>query len=450
MQRIFYNFDLLSDLISSEDIENYRGRIAKAEIALEKGTGVGKEALGWLKFPEKITETEIENIISKAVRFRKKANLLLCIGIGGSFLGAKAGIEFLSNSFDELRKNRVLFSGNNFNSDHMFDLLELLNDKEVVVNVISKSGTNTEPSVSFRIIKEWMEKRYGKEESAKRIIATTDSEKGSLLKLAKIEGYETLTIPQNIGGRYSVLTPVGLFPFAFSGIDIRKIIFGANEAMDFCSGNKIEENLSSQYAMIRNILFKRKKRIETLAVMQPHLHYLAEWWKQLAGESEGKNLTGIFPSILNYTADLHSLGQWMQEGTRNVFETFVTLKNTSHTIQVPSFLDDIDEFNYLAGKSMEEINNVAYDGTRLAHHDGNVPVSTITLEDRTEETLGQIFYFFQKAIALSGYLFNLNPFDQPGVEAYKNNMYALLLRPSYENEHKKIRIRMKELNIELR
>jgi glucose-6-phosphate isomerase len=313
--------------------------------------------------------------------------------------------------------------------------------------VISKSGTTTEPGIAFRVVKQWMEKRYGKADAAKRIVATTDAKKGALRKLAGEEKYVTFDIPSDVGGRFSVLTPVGLFPCAMAGLDIRKLLGGAREAMGFCRAEPLEKNPAGRYAVARNILFRRGKTTEVMAQFAPQLHYLGDWFKQLAGESEGKNLTGIFPASVDYTTDLHSLGQWMQEGIRNVFETFVVLKKTSSSVRLTKLSDDSDELNYLAGKSFEDVNSEAYRGTLLAHLDGGVPCATITLEDRSEETLGQAFYFFEKAIALSGYLLRVNPFDQPGVEAYKKNMFALLSKPGNEKQGDALKQRLSKLGL---
>jgi glucose-6-phosphate isomerase len=299
--------------------------------------------------------------------------------------------------------------------------------------------------VAFRVIRQWMEKRYGRKEAALRTVATTDPKSGALRKLAKEEGYATFDIPPDVGGRFSVLTPVGLFPIAVAGIDIRKLLFGATQAMSFCKGGNVEANMAGRYAAIRNILFRRGYTIEVMATFQPQLHFVSEWWKQLAGESEGKNNTGIFPAGLDYTTDLHSMGQWMQEGVRSVFETFLLLKETLHTVTVPAFADDSDELNYLAGKSFEEINQRAFQGTLFAHLDGGVPAMNIMLDNRGEETLGQLLYFFEKAIALSGYLLRVNPFDQPGVEAYKKNMFALLGKKGYEQQREALGKRIKEV-----
>jgi glucose-6-phosphate isomerase len=346
-----------------------------------------------------------------------------------------------------MRKPRVLYAGNTINSDYLADLLELVKDKEVAVNVISKSGTTTEPGVAFRVIRQWMEKRYGKKDAAARIVATTDRAKGALRKLAKEEGYAAFEVPDDVGGRYSVLTPVGLFPIAVAGIDIAKLIDGAAAAHDFCAGDTVEKNVAGRYAAVRNILFRRGYTTEVMATFQPQLHFINEWWKQLAGESEGKHGTGIFPAGLDYTTDLHSLGQWLQEGLRNVFETFMILKKTKSTVTVPKFDDDSDDLNYLASRSFEAINEKAFQGTILAHLDGGVPAATLMLEDRSETTLGQLLYFFEKSIALSGYILRVNPFDQPGVEAYKKNMFALLGKKGYEKQAEVLSSRIKDISI---
>jgi glucose-6-phosphate isomerase len=447
LQRISYNDRFIRDMLSGGELEMYNGPVAEAEAMLAKRSGPGNDFLGWLDLPKVISSNEINRIRSVADEIRSKADILICIGIGGSYLGARAAIEFLSSSFDDMRKPRVLFAGNTINSDYITDLLELSKDKNVAINVVSKSGTTTEPGVAFRVIRQWMESRYGRKEAASRIIATTDPEKGALRKLAREEGYATFEIPADVGGRFSVLTPVGLFPIAVAGIDIASLVKGAAEAMDFCSGSTIETNLAGRYAAIRNILFRRGYTTEVLASFQPQLHFVAEWWKQLSGESEGKANTGIFPAALDYTTDLHSLGQYMQEGIRNIFETFLVLRKTKHTTVIPRFSDDGDELNYLAGKSFEEINANAYRGTLLAHLDGGVPAATITLEDRSETTLGQLFYFFEKAIALSGYILRVNPFDQPGVEAYKKNMFALLGKDGYQHQREKLLSRTQGMDL---
>lgn len=433
-QKITYDDRTLKNWISEADFNGYIDSAQAAQQMLAGGTGAGNDFLGWQFLPKTMPQSLVHSVIEKAEEIRSLADVLVCIGIGGSYLGAKAAIEALSLSFDDMRKPRVIFAGHHINSDYLADLLALIGDKTVAINVISKSGTTTEPGIAFRILRQWMEKKYGRAGAARRIIATTDPKKGALRKLAGEEQYATFDIPENVGGRFSVLTPVGLFPIAVAGIDVRKLLNGAAEAVDYCGKARIHENPAARYAINRNILFRRGKTTEVLASFSPHLHYIGDWWKQLAGESEGKNNTGIFPASVDYTTDLHSLGQWMQEGLRNVFETFMVLKKSSQSLKVMKFDDDSDDLNYLAGKTFEEINENAYRGTLLAHLDGDVPAQTLTLEDRSAETMGQVFYFFEKAVALSGYLLRVNPFDQPGVEAYKKNMFALLSKPGFEKQ----------------
>ena len=446
-QRIFYDDRCLKEWITEKERAGYVESFGAAQEMLAKRNGPGKEFLGWLDLPATMDKSIVAKVCDVAESIRLNSDVLICIGIGGSYLGARAAIEFTSPSLDDLRKPRVIFAGHSINSDYINDLLELVKDKEVAVNVISKSGTTTEPGVTFRLVRQWMEKRYGRAKAAKRIVATTDAKKGALRKLATDEKYATFDIPSDVGGRFSVLTPVGLFPCAVAGLDIKKLLAGAREAMGFCGAPALAQNPAGRYAVARNILFRRGKTIEVMALFAPQLHYLGDWFKQLAGESEGKNLTGIFPASVDYTTDLHSLGQWMQEGVRNVFETFVKLTRTSSSIKLPKLEDDSDELNYLAGRSLEEVNAEAYRGTLLAHLDGSVPCSTITLADRGEETLGQALYFFEKAIALSGYLLRVNPFDQPGVDAYKNNMFALLSKPGYERQGTSLKARLAKVGL---
>jgi glucose-6-phosphate isomerase len=442
---VVFDDRLIGDIVTEAEFEAYNPALAVAEKMLAIKSGPGNDFLGWLDLPTKTSRSLIEAIAEKAREIRNKADVLICIGIGGSYLGARAAIEFLSPSFDDQRKPRVLFAGHTINSDYLADLLALVKDREVAVNVISKSGTTTEPGIAFRVIRQWMEERYGREEAAKRTVATTDPKSGALRALSKEEGYATFDIPKDVGGRFSVLTPVGLFPIAVAGIDIKKLLFGATQAMSFCKGDTVGVNMAGRYAALRNILFRRGFTIEVMASFQPQLHFVGEWWKQLSGESEGKNNTGIFPASLDYTTDLHSLGQWMQEGVRSVFETFMFIKKANQTVTVPKFADDSDELNYLSGRSFEEVNQRAFQGTLFAHLDGGVPATTLMLDNRSEETLGQLFYFFEKAVALSGYLLRVNPFDQPGVEAYKKNMFALLGKKGYEQEREALAKRIKEV-----
>ncbi|MCL2184081.1 MAG: glucose-6-phosphate isomerase [Chitinispirillia bacterium] len=447
MQHIWYNDKFMSGFINPGELECYNPSVAQAEKMLTSKSGPGNDFLGWLDLPKRTGKDLLGAIGGKAQEIRSKADVLICIGIGGSYLGTKAAIEFASPSFEDLRKPRVLFAGHTINSDYLTDLLEMVKDREVAVNVISKSGTTTEPAIAFRVIRQWMEKRYGKKEAASRIVATTDPANGALRKLANEEGYAAFEIPGDVGGRFSVMTPVGLFPIAVAGIDIGKLIEGAAEAYDFCTGDSVETNMAGRYASVRNILFRKGYTTEVMATFQPQLHFINEWWKQLSGESEGKNGTGIMPAGLDYTTDLHSLGQYMQEGLRNVFETFMILKKTAHTMTVPKFDDDSDDLNYLAGRSFEDINEKAFQGTMLAHLDGGVPSATLMLADRSAQTLGQIFYFFEKAVALSGYMLRVNPFDQPGVEAYKKNMFALLGKAGFEKQAGALSSRTKDISI---
>jgi len=442
-----YDDRALSGHIDEKEREAYREPLAEAERLLVEKRGAGNDYLGWLELPTRQPADLLNEVVRTASHLREKADTMVCIGIGGSYLGTRAAVELLGPSFDDLRSPKILFAGHHLNSDYLSDLLKVLENREVTLNVISKSGTTTEPGVAFRVLRQWMEQRYGTEEAAARIVATTDPDKGALRNLARQEGYATLPIPPDIGGRFSVLTAVGLFPMAFAGINIEDLLSGAAEAAKQCTGAELEANPAARYAVNRNILFRRGLVIEVMATFQPHLHYLGEWWKQLAGESEGKQLTGLFPTVLDYTTDLHSVGQWMQEGLRNVFETLLVLSSTRKSLSVPAFSDNEDGLNYLAGKSLEEINNQACNGTLLAHLDGGVPVSTIRLADRTERSLGHFFYFFEKAIALSGYLLRVNPFNQPGVEAYKKNMFALLGKPGFEERFDELNRKMKGMGL---
>jgi glucose-6-phosphate isomerase len=445
--KISYDSQTISPFLSSEEIASYDGAVELAQKMLDSKNGPGNDYLGWLSLPKTMDDKTLSAISDCAAQIRQQCDVLVCIGIGGSYLGAKAAIEFAGTTFEDSRKPRVIFAGHHVNSDYISDLLALLKDKEVCLNVISKSGTTTEPGITFRILRQFMEKKYGAAGAAKRIIATTDPKKGALRNLAEQEGYQTFPIPFDVGGRYSVLTAVGLLPIAASGLDIKRIMRAAAEIMETCAQASTAKNMAGRYAAVRNLLFRRGKTIEVMATFQPQAHFIGEWFKQLAGESEGKNNTGIFPTAMDFTTDLHSLGQWMQEGLRCVFETFLLVKNTRTTVTLPKFADDGDELNYLAGKSFEEVNANAYLGTLLAHTDGGVPATTITLADRSEETLGQLFYFFEKTIALSGYMLRVNPFDQPGVEAYKKNMFALLGKKGFEKETIQIKARLKGMGL---
>lgn len=432
MKGITLDTENLEPHVSGEEIARFQGEVLKIHEAMEAGKSKGSDFLGWLHLPTSITDKVIKEINETARNVNDMTDDFISIGIGGSYLGAKAAVEFANHSFSNLlpRKERnspkIYFAGQNISSDYLADLFDVIEEKDICLNVISKSGTTTEPAIAFRLLKEKMEKRYGKKEARKRIIATTDGRQGALRKLAEEEGYKTFIIPDDVGGRYSVLTPVGLLPVAVAGIDIGKLVSGAVEAEKSSADTRLENNLSYRYAVIRNILYGKGKSIEILSSFHPSLHYVGEWWKQLAGESEGKEGKGIYPASVDLTTDLHSMGQWIQEGNRIIFETFLTIEKSNRNVAIPKVDDDLDGLNYIAGKSLDFVNDKAYRGTAMAHRDGGVPNMTVTLKDRSPETLGQLFYFFERAVAMTGYLMDINPFDQPGVEFYKKNMFRLL------------------------
>lgn len=396
--------------------------------------------LGWIDLPEMYDREEFEHIQKTAEKIKENSDILIVIGIGGSYLGARAAIEMLNHSFynmlsKEKRGNpQIVFVGHNLSSTYMTHVMDLLEGKDFSINVISKSGTTTEPAIAFRIFRKLLEEKYGKEEARNRIFATTDQEKGALKQLADREGYDTFTIPDNIGGRYSVLTAVGLLPIAVSGISINDIMAGALRAQRELDNPVLDENAAYQYAVIRNILFQKGMAIEMFVTYEPGMHYLAEWWKQLFGESEGKDRRGIFPASANFTTDLHSFGQYIQEGQRNLFETIVKVKNPLEDIMIENDEDNIDGLNYLAGKTVDEVNSKAFEGALDAHADGEVPGLVFEIPTMDAYTFGYLVYFFEKACAMSAYLFGVNPFDQPGVEQYKTNMFRLLNKPGYEVE----------------
>lgn len=422
----------IPDFVSTDELESIQPVISAAHQRLESGTGAGSDFLGWLRLPSMFPAGVLDRIEESADYIRENSDVFICIGVGGSYLGARAGMEFINHTFYNQVAGggvAVYFAGHNISSDYLADLMEIIREKRVCINVISKSGTTTEPAIAFRILKGMLEKKYGRDEAVKRIIVTTDKAMGTLKKLADAEGYVSFEIPDNIGGRYSVLTPVGLLPMAVSGIDIRELLEGAKRYEEITSSPRLDINPAYTYAAIRNILYRKGKTVEILSSFHPSLHYIGEWWKQLAGESEGKNRQGIFPASVDLTTDLHSMGQWIQEGNRIIFETFMVVENSNRRIDIPLNDDDGDGLNYLAGKSLDYVNDKAYRGTAKAHAEGDVPNMTIMLEDRSPGTLGELIYFFQKAIAISGYLQWVNPFDQPGVEFYKKNMFALLKKP---------------------
>jgi glucose-6-phosphate isomerase len=443
----------------SINLKNARGFISLEEVlamaqqsirhidSLNAGTGPGNDFLGWLSLPDDILP-QLDKIEKTARHLRSVSDTTVVIGIGGSYLGARAVIEALSHSFSPLLKTKhhdVIYAGQNICEDYLSDLLEILNGRNYSVVVISKSGTTTEPAIAFRIIKDHLESKVGKLAAANRIIAITDARKGALRSLAETNGYETFIIPDNIGGRYSVLTPVGLLPIAISGLDIRMLVKGAKAMEDLTRSNKnTASNPSLLYAAARNLILRGGKSIEIMVGFTPRLHFFSEWWKQLFGESEGKDRKGIFPASVDMTTDLHSLGQYIQDGQRILFETMISVKNSGKNLTIPVEKDDSDQLNYIAGKRLSEVNHNAETGTTLAHNDGNVPIITINIPVLDEYYAGQMIYFFEMACAISGYILDVNPFDQPGVEAYKGNMFALLNKPGYEEAGKNLKERLKE------
>ena len=418
-----------------------------ANSLLYSGKGAGNDFLGWVNLPSSISAEEMKAIKECAASLRSKAEVVICIGIGGSYLGAKAVLDAMSNSFELLYKQHnnpiVLFAGQNISEDYTAELLEAVKGYSIATIVISKSGTTTEPAIAFRIIKEEIEKRYGKKEAKSRIVAVTDKARGALKTLATQEGYATFIIPDNVGGRFSVLTPVGLLPLAVGGVDIEALVEGA-KAMEQATAESVafEDNLAAQYAATRYALYTSGKKIEILGSYEPKLQNINEWWKQLYGESEGKDGKGIFPASVTLTADLHSMGQYIQEGERSMFETIISVEKPAHEVKVEADEANLDGLNFLAGKRLHEINKMAELGVQLAHIDGGVPNLLIQIPAIEEKTIGALLYFFEKACGISGYLIDVNPFNQPGVEAYKKNMFALLDKPGYEEESKAIKARL--------
>lgn len=437
------------DFISKDDILSYEPELQRLYKQILEGTGEGSDFLGWTTLPSELKGSSLVADIKKtAEKLRKKSDVFVVIGIGGSYLGARAIIEALSHSFSHYKTKdkypQVLFAGNQMSEDYLSELLEVLDEKEYSLTVISKSGTTTEPAIAFRIIKQHLEEKYGQEEARERIVAITDKEKGALKQLSNEKGYKTFDVPDDVGGRYSVLTPVGLLPIAVAGIDITKLLEGAHSMQQFSETEKsLMEDPIAKYAVTRNILYRLGKPVEVLVNYQPKLYYFTEWWKQLFGESEGKQQRGIFPAGASFTTDLHSLGQYIQEGLRILFETVVTVEKPHRKLSIPEDKDNLDKLNYLAGKRIEDVNKMAELGTIIAHEEGGVPNMKISIPELNEYYLGQLIYFFEMACALSGYILEVNPFNQPGVEAYKKNMFALLGRPGFEEASEEIR---KKLN----
>jgi len=444
MAKIKVNFEKSVNYITSADIDRMIPKAVKAHEMISNKTGPGNKFLGWLDLPVSYDRVEIERLKRCAWKIRSDSDILIVVGIGGSYLGTRAASSFLGHSFEELLQREktgaplILYAGNSISSTYHAELLEIVRSREISINVISKSGTTTEPALAFRLLKDLMEKKYGEKEAAERIYATTDSKKGALRELSEAKGYQTFIIPDDIGGRYSVLTPVGLLPIAVGGADIDKMLNGAQEGYEEYLNTNILKNACYMYAVARNILYNKGKHTEIMVNYEPGLHYLTEWWKQLFGESEGKEGKGIFPAGVDFTTDLHSMGQYIQEGMRNIFETVLMVEEAKKDIVIKADKDDLDGLNYLEGMSLDHINKKAFEATMLAHLDGGVPQISISIPKRDEYVFGKLVYFFEKACALSGYILGVNPFDQPGVEAYKKNMFALLGKPGYEDERENL------------
>ncbi|MDE5659001.1 MAG: glucose-6-phosphate isomerase [Muribaculaceae bacterium] len=430
--------------VSEATIKSYDKAGAAALEKVENGTGAGNDFLGWVNLPSSTPASLIEDIENVAKSLRENCEVVVAIGIGGSYLGAKAVIEALSDSFAAYRQGgapKVLFAGQNIGEDYLYELQDFLKGKKFGIIVISKSGTTTEPAIAFRVLKEQLESELGKAEASKRIIAITDAKRGALRQLATEEGYKTFVIEDNVGGRFSVLTPVGLLPIAVAGFDIKALMAGAVE-MENATKDANESNPSFLYAITRNALYNAGKKIEIMVNYNPKLHYFGEWWKQLYGESEGKDHKGIFPAAVDNSTDLHSMGQWIQDGERIIFETVLSVEEQKHTLTIPSDEANLDGLNYIAGKRVDQVNKMAELGTRIAHVDGGVPNMLVTIPALEERYLGQLIYFFEKACGISGYILDVNPFNQPGVEDYKRNMFALLEKPGYEKETEAIKARL--------
>ncbi len=442
MENIKFDNKGVLSCISQDNIDALGIEGQQAVKTLIEGTGAGNDFLGWVRLPQETPASLLDSINATASRLRDLCDVVVAVGIGGSYLGAKAVIEALSNTFAayEPAKTRVLFAGQNIGEDYMAELQEYLRNRKFGIIVISKSGTTTEPAIAFRLLKEQLEAQIGREEACKRIVAITDEKRGALRTLATAEGYETYIIPDNVGGRFSVLTPVGLLPIAVAGFDIHALVKGAADmAKDTISGS---DTLSLEYAKTRNALYRAGKKIEILVNFNPKLHFFSEWWKQLYGESEGKDGKGIYPASVDDTTDLHSMGQWIQEGERIIFETVISVEKSEHTLKIPFDESNLDGLNYIAGKRIDEVNKMAELGTRIAHIDGGVPNMKLTIPEISAYNLGSLIYFFEAAVGISGYLLGVNPFNQPGVEAYKRNMFALLEKPGYEKETEAIRAKL--------
>ena len=449
--KLNFSYQFAKNFFNEDELKQIKPYVELANEVLTSKTGAGNDFLGWVDLPETYDKDEFARIKKAAEKIKNDSEVLVVIGIGGSYLGAKAAIEFLSHSFynnlpkDKRKTPEIYFAGTNMSGVYLQHLIDVVGDRDFSVNVISKSGTTTEPAIAFRVFKKMLEEKYGKEEAAKRIYATTDKAKGALKTLATAEGYETFVVPDNVGGRFSVLTAVGLLPIAAAGIDIDDLMAGAKDAMNNFANKNMDENQALQYAAVRNILHRKGKDLELMVNYEPRVHYLAEWWKQLFGESEGKEGKGLYPTSADFSADLHSLGQYIQQGQRLFFETVVSIGKPEVEFVIESDKENLDGLNFIAGKTLDYVNKKATDGVILAHVDGNVPNLGINIPEVTPYHLGYTFYFFEKACGVSGYLLGVNPFDQPGVEAYKKNMFALLGKPGYEEAGKELEKKLNEV-----
>ena len=444
MAKVTFDYSKTAEFISKDEITSMKKLVLDAKETLVSKNGAGNDFLGWIDLPVDYDKDEFNRIKSAAEKIKSDTDVLLVIGIGGSYLGARAAIEFLRHNFynmvdKSVRKTpEIYFVGNNISSTYVKHLMDVIGDRDFSINIISKSGTTTEPAIAFRVFKKMLEAKYGKKEAAKRIYATTDKAKGALKNLATEEGYESFVVPDDIGGRFSVLTAVGLLPIAVSGADLDKLMEGAASGRKHALEADFEENDALLYAAMRNILLRKGKNVEIVANYEPSLHYVSEWWKQLFGESEGKDQKGIFPAAVDLTTDLHSMGQFIQDGARIMFETVINVETPQCEITIEEEPVDLDGLNYLAGKTMDFVNKSAMNGTILAHTDGNVPNLMVKVPEQNEFYLGELFYFFEFACGVSGYLLGVNPFNQPGVESYKRNMFALLGKPGYEKEREEL------------
>ena len=444
---ISFSYDFAKGFLRENDIKGIIEQVSAADRMIDNKSGLGNDFLGWVDLPENYDKEEFERIKLAAQKIRNDTDILIVIGIGGSYLGARAAIEFLhSPYYNALKKDgpEIYFAGNSISGSYLSDIIKLCEGKRVSVNIISKSGTTTEPAIAFRVFREMLETRYGEEEAAKRIYCTTDKARGTLKQLADEKGYECFVIPDDVGGRFSVLTAVGLLPIAASGADIDKLMCGANKARIEYSEKDVDKNDCYKYAAVRNALYRKGKEIELFVSYEPRFTMMNEWLKQLFGESEGKDQKGLFPASVVFSTDLHSMGQYIQDGRRSLFETVVTAKNSDSDVTIKEESSNMDSLNFLSGKTMSYVNHKALEGTVLAHTDGGVPNLIIEIDSFSEEDLGRLIYFFEKACAISGYILGVNPFDQPGVESYKKNMFALLGKPGYEAEKAELEARLKK------